>query len=388
MSRARRRQHVPWNAAGRASETQGDGDSVVRDTGWVFNNETGQQLTLAEFVNSGEQEVGAYLQYFGFLPEENAQRSLVEIGAGIGRMTAGFTQRFKSVVACDLDAAFLERCRETVGKFGVPERLSTSHVADGKTLALPDASADMVFSYITLQHCESADALALTEEALRHLNENLEERVAQRTQALLAMTAGGMGMTAIVDDPALFDAPFLCENTTLSAINFERHFVVSAAPAVLDSVEAELRARGVVHQRLAVQYAFHSPWIDPARDDVQALLGALPVVDGRIPMACCASRRGNPETRWSPIATASPSRPSTRMTPRPSGPPYSAIGGSCSRTSGSRGISGGVGKVSSRYSQMARDWVRTVPSSRIRLGTSPCGLTARYSVDSCSPLRK
>ena len=109
MSRARRRQHVPWNAAGRASETQGDGDSVVRDTGWVFNNETGQQLTLAEFVNSGEQEVGAYLQYFGFLPEDNAQRSLVEIGAGIGRMTAGFTQRFKSVVACDLDAAFLER---------------------------------------------------------------------------------------------------------------------------------------------------------------------------------------------------------------------------------------------------------------------------------------
>ena len=167
MSRARRRQHVPWNAAGRASETQGDGDSVVRDTGWVFNNETGQQLTLAEFVNSGEQEVGAYLQYFGFLPEENAQRSLVEIGAGIGRMTAGFSQRFKSVVACDLDAAFLERCREAVGKFGVPERLSTSHVADGKTLALPDASADMVFSYITLQHCESADALALTVEALR-----------------------------------------------------------------------------------------------------------------------------------------------------------------------------------------------------------------------------
>lgn len=97
------------------------------------------------------------------------------------------------------------------------------------------------------------------------------------------------GMTAIVDDPALFEASFLCEHTTLSAVNFNRHFVVSAAPAALDTVESELRARGVVHQRLAVQYAFHSPWIDPARDDVEALLSALPVKDGRIPMACCAT---------------------------------------------------------------------------------------------------
>jgi SAM-dependent methyltransferase len=158
---------VPWNAAGRAAEGRGDGDSVVRDTGWVFNNATGSKLTLAEFVNSGEQEVGAYLEFFGFDPTENEQRSLVEIGAGIGRMTASFTRRFKSVVAADLDAAFLERCRETVARFGVPDRLSTSHVADGRTLGLPSSSADMVFSYITLQHCEQADALALTVEALR-----------------------------------------------------------------------------------------------------------------------------------------------------------------------------------------------------------------------------
>lgn len=167
MSRLRRRQHLPWNTAGRAAEGRGDGDSVVRDTGWVFNNATGGELTLADFVNSGEHEVGAYLEYFGFERSILEQQSLVEIGSGIGRMTAGFTRRFRSVVAADLDAAFLERCRETVSRFGVPERLSTSHVADGRTLSLPDASADMVFSYITLQHCERVDALALTSEALR-----------------------------------------------------------------------------------------------------------------------------------------------------------------------------------------------------------------------------
>ena len=65
-----------------------------------------------------------------------ATQTLVEIGSGIGRMTASFTRLFAKVVACDLDAAFLERCRETVAQFGVPERLQTSHVADGRTLAI------------------------------------------------------------------------------------------------------------------------------------------------------------------------------------------------------------------------------------------------------------
>lgn len=163
----RRRQHVPWKAAGRASELQPSGDAVVQQTGWVFNNATGRRLTLEQFVQGGEEEVGAYLHHFGLDEPANTERTLVEIGAGIGRMTAGFTRRFGIVVACDLDIAFLERCRETVARFGVPGRLRTSHVADGRTLELPDACADVVFSYITLQHCERDDALALVREACR-----------------------------------------------------------------------------------------------------------------------------------------------------------------------------------------------------------------------------
>ena len=167
MGSVRRHQHVPWKAAGRATERHDDADSVVRDTGWVFNNATGRELTLEQFVDSGEQEVGAYLQCFGFDPGENERLTIVEIGSGIGRMTASFTRRFGAVVACDLDATFLERCRETVTAFGVSERLMTSHVADGRTLSLESASADVVFSYITLQHCNPADALHLTSEAFR-----------------------------------------------------------------------------------------------------------------------------------------------------------------------------------------------------------------------------
>ncbi len=162
-----RRQHVPWKAAGTASENEHSADDVVRETGWVFNNVTGEELSLAEFVDTGNHETRAYLEAFGLMSPAVAGQSIVEIGSGIGRMTASFSDIFAKVVACDLDAAFLERCRETVAQFGHPERLQTSHVADGRTLALPDSSADLVFSYITLQHCHHDDALALAREAVR-----------------------------------------------------------------------------------------------------------------------------------------------------------------------------------------------------------------------------
>ena len=163
----RRPQLVPWKAAGRLSEIQPSGDDVVRTTGWVFNNETGGDLTLEEFVATGDAEVASYLTVFGLRPGDAESRSLVEIGCGIGRMTCGFTREFGTVVACDVDPGFLERCFETVGRFGKVDRLRTSRVTDGKTLELDPNSCDLAFSYITLQHCDPGDALDLTAEAVR-----------------------------------------------------------------------------------------------------------------------------------------------------------------------------------------------------------------------------
>lgn len=160
-----RRQHVPWKAAGSVSESEHSADAVVRETGWVFNSQ--EHRSLREFVETGNHETVAYLQAFGLWLDGIENQKLVEIGSGIGRMTASFTHHFGRVVACDLDAAFLERCRETVAQFGRPERLQTSHVVDGRTLQLPDTSADLVFSYITLQHCHRDDALGLVREAVR-----------------------------------------------------------------------------------------------------------------------------------------------------------------------------------------------------------------------------
>jgi SAM-dependent methyltransferase len=162
-----RPQLIPWKVAGRVTEEQASADEVVQATGWVFNSETGDTLTLAEFVATGDAEVPVYLDRFGLLDGDDDRRQLVEIGSGIGRMTCAFTRRFGTVVACDLDAGFLERCREAVARFGRVDRLRTVEVADGRTLGLPDDSVDVAFSYITLQHCRRDDALALVTEAVR-----------------------------------------------------------------------------------------------------------------------------------------------------------------------------------------------------------------------------
>lgn len=164
---AKRTQFVPWKTAGNKTESGLTADDVVRTTGWVFNNETGSALTLGDFVATGEKEVRRYMRQFELPTEQLANQKLLEIGSGIGRMTAPFTQMCAQVIAADIDAAFLERCRETVAKHGRPERLRTVHVADGRSLNLSDKCTDVTFSYITLQHCERSDALSLTHEAVR-----------------------------------------------------------------------------------------------------------------------------------------------------------------------------------------------------------------------------
>ncbi len=166
---SRRGKRVPWKSAGRVTERQITGDDVVRATGWVFNNQTGDGLTLEEFVTTGDAEVASYLTIFGLRDGDVdvSDQTLVEIGCGIGRMTCAFTREFGNVIACDLDGGFLERCFETVGRFGRADRLRTLHVADGHTLDLPPNTAEVAFSYITFQHCDEDDALELTAEAVR-----------------------------------------------------------------------------------------------------------------------------------------------------------------------------------------------------------------------------
>ena len=101
--RLRRPQGVPWRSAGLRTESL-SADEAVRSTGWVFDNKTGD-VSLESFTTSGDKEVRRYLRLFGFVDGSTANLAMVEIGSGIGRMTAGFSKRFRTVYAADVDAA-------------------------------------------------------------------------------------------------------------------------------------------------------------------------------------------------------------------------------------------------------------------------------------------
>ena len=163
----KRAHHLPWRRAGNLADNNLSADDVVRETGWVFNNETGKDLTLEEFVDTGDKEVQRYIRLLELGDIKFESSSLLEIGSGIGRMTSAFTNRCEKVIAADVDSAFLERCRQTVARFGRIDRLTTLHVVNGRTLGLNDNTVDITFSYITLQHCQPHDALELVNQAIR-----------------------------------------------------------------------------------------------------------------------------------------------------------------------------------------------------------------------------
>lgn len=229
---------MPWKTAGRVTEQYATGDEVVRETGWVFNNATGSGLTLAEFVASGDDEIPTYVELFGLAGDHPLESTLVEIGSGIGRMTCGFTRIFGSVIACDLDAGFLERCREIVARFGKVDRLRTLEVADARSLDLRDDTGDVAFSYITLQHCDHDDALSLVAEAVRVVRPGgrIALNLRSRSSAdVLALPAGSM-VRGLFQLPGLGDA--LSRRRSLTRLAWQANRVSPAE--VLDAVAHRL----------------------------------------------------------------------------------------------------------------------------------------------------
>jgi acyl transferase domain-containing protein len=103
----------------------------------------------------------------------------------------------------------------------------------------------------------------------------------------LEMSCEPGGMLAILHDPVLYDESFLTANCELAAVNFASHFVVSAPLGRIAEIESSLKSRGVTYQRLPVLFAFHSQWIENAKEPFRARMQAIPCHMSRLPMVCC-----------------------------------------------------------------------------------------------------
>ena len=96
------------------------------------------------------------------------------------------------------------------------------------------------------------------------------------------------GIIAILAEPALYEGePFLHAHSEMAGVNFDKHFAVAAGQLDLDAIEAELKRRGIAHQRLAVSFAFHSRWIDNAQAQFCAFMHSVPLKPATRPLVCC-----------------------------------------------------------------------------------------------------
>jgi SAM-dependent methyltransferase len=118
-----------------------------------------QQHDAEDFARSGEanynQLVRPYLPIL--LPNRTSHDAhVVEIGCGIGRMTEWFARAFAHVDAIDVSPVMIDRARRRLAQF----RNIAFHTGNGSDLvAIADASADFVFSYIVFQHIPSREAI-------------------------------------------------------------------------------------------------------------------------------------------------------------------------------------------------------------------------------------
>jgi len=120
--------------------------------------------------------------------------------------------------------------------------------------------------------------------------EDAAELIAHR--ARIMQQATGLGcMVSVELSPEEIDAEIAGYRDQLSvaAVNSPRSVVLSGEAAAMDEVVARLQARGVVAVRLPVNYAFHSPQMEPFKHALVDAVARLSPQDGFIPMVSTVS---------------------------------------------------------------------------------------------------
>ncbi len=96
-------------------------------------------------------------------------------------------------------------------------------------------------------------------------------------------------MIAIMDSPEMFcEHPFLVDRSDIASVNFQSHYVIALPSEHRDEIIRYLQSKGLVYQELAVEYPYHSRWIECAEGKYRKIMSNFSFNKPNIPLICCA----------------------------------------------------------------------------------------------------
>jgi len=126
----------------------------------------GGRWDIAEFFAAGEAEIAGLDATCAALQLPHARRRALDFGCGVGRLSRALASRYESVVGVDISASMVARARALNADLA---NLQFVENARSDLAFVDDASIDLVYSVITLQHMPATLQRAYVAEFLRVL---------------------------------------------------------------------------------------------------------------------------------------------------------------------------------------------------------------------------